>query len=171
MREKIVNGILVRQVRTDIWVSYNADVWMENVGVPSKFRTLTTNRWHRSRAKTRVKVNGELRYRLVAEAWVNNPDPKLLTLINHLDGNPTNDIADNLEWSDHSSNGQHAYDTGLSSSDEQLNINLRRFTDDEEKNIHKVYKLSKASNKLKSVSKHFGISIGLLKKINKKWRQ
>lgn len=31
MKEKIVSGILVREVRKDTWVSYCGRVWVENV--------------------------------------------------------------------------------------------------------------------------------------------
>ncbi len=37
-------------------------------------------------------------HRLVAEAFVPNPDPKLYTIINHIDENTLNNNAENLEW-------------------------------------------------------------------------
>ena len=162
MIEKSVDGILVRQVRTNLWVSEYGDVWMENVGIPRNngLAPLYVDKWHTTKAKTRVKVGDELRYRLVAEAWVNNPTT--YHIVNHLDGVPTNDVATNLEWCDVSRNTQHAYDIGLNSSKEQTNENLRRFTDEEEKAIHFHYTISNAKNRLDNVSYYFVISRGLL---------
>ncbi len=37
-------------------------------------------------------------YKLVAEAFILNPDPENCTRIKHKDGNKLNDCADNLEW-------------------------------------------------------------------------
>ncbi|MBL7683834.1 MAG: HNH endonuclease [Flavipsychrobacter sp.] len=52
-------------------------------------------------------------HRLVASAFVDNPNN--YKYVNHIDGNPSNNHADNLEWVSHRQNVQHAYDTGLNS--------------------------------------------------------
>ena len=33
--------------------------------------------------------------------------------INHIDGNPRNNLVENLEWCDHTENNNHAFDSGL----------------------------------------------------------
>lgn len=48
---------------------------------------------------------------LVASVFIENPLNKLI--VNHKDGNKSNNHVDNLEWSTYSENAKHAVDTGL----------------------------------------------------------
>jgi hypothetical protein len=52
-------------------------------------------------------------HRLVAEAFVDNPDPKNLREVNHLDGDKSNNAALNLEWSNRAGNLRHAAENDL----------------------------------------------------------
>ena len=71
-----------------------------------------------------IHVNGKRRmvniHRLVALAFIENPRPKVFNMINHIDGNKTNNRVDNLEWCNCSMNMTHAYEHGL-----QENGNIR----------------------------------------------
>ena len=49
--------------------------------------------------------------RLVAMAWVDGYTPELT--VNHRDGNPLNNKADNLEWLPFADNIRHGFSTGL----------------------------------------------------------
>lgn len=50
-------------------------------------------------------------HRLIAENFLSNP--KGLPIINHKDGDKSNNNISNLEWSTHSRNLKHAYDNNL----------------------------------------------------------
>ena len=52
-------------------------------------------------------------HRLVASMFVPNPDPEAFTVVNHKDGNKHNNHFENLEWTDHWGNSDHAWTTGL----------------------------------------------------------
>jgi hypothetical protein len=50
-------------------------------------------------------------HRLIAIHFI--PNPKNKEFINHIDGNPSNNDINNLEWCTKSENGKHAYKMGL----------------------------------------------------------
>ena len=75
--------------------------------------------YHISRGYRRIRVTdidtNTRRYirvaRLVGKYFVEGYDKDLV--INHIDGNKSNDVCTNLEWVTISQNTQHAYDNGL----------------------------------------------------------
>jgi hypothetical protein len=58
-------------------------------------------------------INGKKHYvhRLVAQAFLPPPPSEKHTQVNHTDGDPANNRADNLAWVTPSENTQHSYDT------------------------------------------------------------
>lgn len=71
-----------------------------------------------------LQINGyrkhERVHRLVAKAFVSNPDNK--EQVNHIDGNKLNNHYTNLEWVTNSENQDHAFKTGLKQFDENGNF-------------------------------------------------
>lgn len=73
--------------------------------------SLTTHGYKRVALNTGHKSTFKHIHRIVAEAFIPNPDN--LPQVNHVDGDKTNNHVSNLEWCNNSQNQQHAYDTGL----------------------------------------------------------
>lgn len=64
--------------------------------------------------------------RLVAKAFVENPNPAIFTEVNHLDENPANNAADNLEWCTHKYNCN--YGTRMERIKQKQNVPILQYT-------------------------------------------
>lgn len=63
-------------------------------------------------------------HRLVAFAWVDNPDPEHKLIVNHKDGNKQNPHKDNLEWVTSKENSVHAVQAGLRTDNEPCRVRV-----------------------------------------------
>lgn len=63
--------------------------------------------------RTGDKKKGFSVHRLVGEYFVKNDNPSKYDILNHIDGDKTNNRADNLEWCDQKHNANHAVAIGL----------------------------------------------------------
>ena len=83
-------------------------------GYRHELSQVKTSKRGRYRA-VRMTVDGRSKlcyvHRLVAEAFIQNPNG--YPDINHIDGDPSNNRVDNLEWCTPKQNLEHAYRTGL----------------------------------------------------------
>jgi hypothetical protein len=52
-------------------------------------------------------------HRIVAYTFIENLDPEKYNVVNHIDGNKTNNSASNLEWTDIKGNNKHNHTAGL----------------------------------------------------------
>lgn len=79
------------------------------------------------RITTLSRSNGERyaisQHRLLADAFIEKPDVPHNLVVNHIDGDPSNNDILNLEWCTYSENSQHMYDTGLSLNVSPVEVN------------------------------------------------
>lgn len=68
-------------------------------------------------------------HRLVAEAFVANNDPAKNAVVNHIDFNPTNNKADNLEWTTDKGNVHHSIRAGRYKRTDAWLKHLRRYNE------------------------------------------
>lgn len=112
-----IEGELFRNVKNT-----NGIYWISNYG-----RLLTLNHRNSGKAKimkpakdangylrTMIVSNGKLKtikiHRLVAEAWIENPENK--SQVNHIDFDRSNNKANNLEWMTPKENTEYSYKAG-----------------------------------------------------------
>ena len=67
-------------------------------------------------------------HRLVAIAFVDNDDPQNKTIVNHIDGNKSNNNADNLEWVTQAGNVAHALGIKIKMIDINTNQVIKQFS-------------------------------------------
>lgn len=91
-------------------------VWKERIMKQKKHKdgTCRVNLWKDGKPST------HLVHRLVAYAFIPLEEDK--EFINHKDGSRLNNHVDNLEWCTYKENANHAFDTGLMSSNEKVKL-------------------------------------------------
>lgn len=100
--------------------------------IDGKLRTITT----RKDKYQMVYLNGKLQYLHRYLAKIHIPNPNNLPMINHIDGNPSNNSIDNLEWTTALGNRQHAIENKLWGKNI---LDKRKLTDTQAEEIRKKY--------------------------------
>lgn len=82
----------------------------KNGEVYSHKRNKFMKQWNRGKGYLAVEIDKKTYsvHRLVAVAFIPNPNPYKKKEVNHIDGNKHNNKASNLEWSTHQQNMKHA---------------------------------------------------------------
>ena len=100
---------------------YAKRIWKQRI---MKQQCTTRKSGHGTDARVKLwkdgKVKTHLVSRLVALTWCEGYDVNMT--VNHIDGDPTNNHADNLEWISLKGNINHGFDTGLYSNVIQTTI-------------------------------------------------
>lgn len=126
-----------------------------------KFPTLFTDDWgyvlfnigssHRRNFYKTMRL-----HRLVALAFIPNPDPENLTQVNHKDGNKLNNCVTNLEWISGKGNVQHAWKTGLIKPRIGSKSPRAILTEEQVLEIREKYSIYKY--KISELAKEYGVS-------------
>ena len=95
-------------------------------------------------------------HRLVASAFVSNPDPDNYVFVNHIDGNPLNNHYLNLEWVSPSLNNKHAVYLGLVDFAKGERSSSAKLTEDMVRNICSL--LIKYDGKINDVSRETNVN-------------
>lgn len=90
-------------------------------------------------------------HRMIAEVFLGNPSGNA-NIVNHIDGDPSNNRVSNLEWCTVSANIQHAYDTGLAKRGEESVSSILS-----EQEVIEI-KIALSSNTVRSLARRYGVS-------------
>jgi hypothetical protein len=128
-------------------------------------------KYHKSKGYKKVKLptpDGGHRWfyvHLLVMEYFGTPKPFDGALVNHEDGNKQNCRLDNLEWTTHSGNTQHAYDMGLAKGKKGSTHHNSKLTEWDVGLIRMAYK---GGAKITELAERFGVSRKLIYNIVKR---
>lgn len=93
----------------------------------------------RVQLKSNNKAEKRFVHRLVAEHFAENPLPEINIVVNHIDSNPQNNSADNLEWTTYQGNSQHALKAGRMTRTEEWLDKMRKAMEKSSKPVVACY--------------------------------
>lgn len=109
-------------------------------------------------------------HRLVMETFSPNPNPTILTQINHIDGNRYNNALDNLEWCTAKQNIQHCWSNNMHIHQQGEINGFHKLTNED---IKKIWSLRNTNLTAQQIQKRLRVKVSLttIKKIrtSKSW--
>lgn len=149
---------------------YPDKYWVSNYGT-----VITKNTKHKRKPSenkdgylyVRLYRNGEAKYmlihRLVATAFVPNPNPEEYKVTNHIDGDKKNNYYKNLEWCDVGHNTRHSYLLGLQKPIRGSKHGRSIYTEEQ---IHLVCSLLQDTDlSIKEISIRTGVSVRAIQSV------
>lgn len=131
-----LNGEEWRAINENYCVSNYGRVKSFKMGFPKILKPLISRRGYLTvDLFISGKIKRNLIHRLVANAFIPNPDDK--PQVNHIDGHKFNNYVDNLEWSTNKENHLHAVQNGLRKLGEENY--LASLTNEQAKQIREMY--------------------------------
>ena len=106
-------------------------------------------------------------HRLVAMAFIYNPDPETYTEVNHINGKKYDNCEENLEWVTPSENRKHAFRIGLLLPMKGEKSPNTDYTDDE---IREVCKMIQKGKTNKEIHKKIGIKKSVINSVRNRRR-
>lgn len=106
-------------------------------------------------------------HRLVAVAFIENPDPENFKEVNHIDGDKSNNCDENLEWVSSSYNQKHAFKIGLKKPMSGEKNPNSEHSDDE---IRKICEMIESGMTNKEIHKKTGVKKSVINSIRNRRR-
>lgn len=132
----------------------------------NQFREMSqpiNRKYHSVNLSNQGKVKHCFVHRLIAEAFIHNPENK--GFVNHKDGNKLNNNVENLEWVTFAENIQHSFETGLNKGLVGVENGRALLNEDD---VAIIYKRLQAGEKSKDLAKEFGVERTAISKIKRK---
>lgn len=97
-------------------------------------------------------------HRMVADTFLINPNPGLMTDVNHKDGDKSNNNVSNLEWCTRGQNIKHAYNSGLREAKRGGQSPIAKLTLEQAQYIYDHYETDGYHSNSKELAKQFNLS-------------